>query len=167
MPGDDLKRIHWKASAKYDTLLVKNYEKIEGNEVFLGLGPERLLIAEADGTIMGTAALLDLKMTLEGRSCPFDGVAAVAVDTVARRRGVADALMGEAILSAHQRKVPVSMLYAFRASFYRRFGYAPVEMAQVVHADLQQARFEGAADDSVAENFAEHRRENRNDINAH
>jgi len=35
MPGDDIKRIHWKASAKYDTLLVKNYEKIEGNEVFL------------------------------------------------------------------------------------------------------------------------------------
>jgi len=35
MPGDDIKRIHWKASAKYDKLLVKNYEKIEGNEVFL------------------------------------------------------------------------------------------------------------------------------------
>ncbi len=35
MPGDDIKRIHWKASAKHDTLLVKNYEKIEGNEVFL------------------------------------------------------------------------------------------------------------------------------------
>ncbi|WBW98795.1 DUF58 domain-containing protein [Oceanirhabdus sp. W0125-5] len=34
-PGDDIKRIHWKVSAKYDTLLVKNYEKVEGNEVFL------------------------------------------------------------------------------------------------------------------------------------
>jgi predicted acetyltransferase len=107
-------------------------------ELYLTKNPylpaERQLVAEVDGKIVGETAMLDFRTTIEGRLCAADGIAAVAVDTTARRQGVADALMREAVTSAHRRRYAVSMLYPFRASFYRRFGYAPVETAQVIHA---------------------------------
>jgi predicted acetyltransferase len=96
------------------------------------LPPERTLVAERDGRILGTAALLDLKMAIDGRAASVDGVAAVAVHHTGRRQGVADALMRRSVADAHGRRAPFSSLYAFRGSFYRRFGYAPVELGHVV-----------------------------------
>jgi predicted acetyltransferase len=111
----------------------ERWQRYFKNNTYLPL--ERLLMAESNGKVVGTAALLDFKTTVEGRLCAMDGVAAVGVDPLARRQGVADVMMREAILAAHRRKTPVSMLYPFRASFYRNFGYAPVETAQVLHVN--------------------------------
>jgi predicted acetyltransferase len=102
------------------------------------LPPERVLVAERaaepghDRRLVGSAALLDLRLAVDGRMVPVDGVAAVAVHPAARRQGVADRLMREAVRDAHRRRVPYSLLYAFRGSFYRRFAYAPVEMAHAL-----------------------------------
>ena len=96
------------------------------------LPPERVLVAERAQSVLGSAALLDLRMAVDGRMVPVDGVAAVAVHPAARRQGVADGLMRECLLDARRRAVPYSLLYAFRGSFYRRFGYAPVELGHIV-----------------------------------
>ena len=94
----------------------------------------RIWLAERDGLVLGTASLLDLRMRLDGRLVSVDGVAAVAVDMTARRQGVADGLVRQSLVDARERGVPASFLYAFRPSYYRRFGYAPVEMGHVLHA---------------------------------
>jgi predicted N-acetyltransferase YhbS len=93
---------------------------------------ERIWVAEKDGRLLGKTSLLDFRIRIDGRFVPVDGVAAVAVDLTARRQGVADALVRRALSDARERQVPASFLYAFRPSFYRRFGYAPVEMGHVL-----------------------------------
>jgi predicted acetyltransferase len=98
------------------------------------LPPERVVVAERAASLLGSAAMLDLRLAVDGRMTPVDGVAAVAVHPAARRQGVAEGLMHECLLDARQRRTPYSFLYAFRGSFYRRFGYAPVEMGHVVQA---------------------------------
>lgn len=94
---------------------------------------DRIWVAEHEGRVLGKTSLLDFRMRLDGRLVRVDGVAAVAVDLTARRQGVADALVRRALADAREREVPASFLYAFRPSFYRRFGYAPVEMGHVLH----------------------------------
>jgi predicted acetyltransferase len=96
------------------------------------LGWDRIWVAEQGGRLLGKTSLLDFRMRLDGKPVRVDGVAAVAVDLTARRRGVADALVRRALADAREREVPASFLYAFRPSFYRRFGYAPVEMGHVL-----------------------------------
>jgi predicted acetyltransferase len=98
------------------------------------LPPERVAVAERGGRVLGSAAMLDLRLAMDGRMVPVDGVAAVAVHPAARRQGVADGLMRECLFDAHRRGTPYSLLYAFRGSFYRRFGYAPVELGHIVQA---------------------------------
>ena len=98
------------------------------------LSPGRLLIAEKDGQVVGTTGILDFHMTLGGKLCPVDGVAAVAVDSFARRQGVADRLVRESIHFSHRNQRPASALYPFRGDFYRRFGYAQVEWTEALQA---------------------------------
>jgi len=94
---------------------------------------QRIWVAERSRLLLGTASLLDLRMRIDGRLFPVDGVAAVAVDMTARRQGVADALVRQSLVDARERGTPASFLYAFRPSYYRRFGYAPVEMGHMLH----------------------------------
>ena len=96
------------------------------------LPPERLYVAEKDGAIVGTTAILDFQFVLDGKLCPADGLAAVTVDPIARRQGVADELVRESIRFSQRRRAPFSALYPFRGSFYRRFGYAPVEISEAI-----------------------------------
>jgi predicted acetyltransferase len=100
------------------------------------LPPERVVerpAAPGDARrLVGSAALLDLRLAVDGRMAAVDGVAAVAVHPSARRQGIADRMMREAVRDARRRRAPYSLLYAFRGSFYRRFGYAPVELAHAL-----------------------------------
>jgi len=96
------------------------------------LGWDRIWVADRGGKLLGKTSLLDFRMRLDGKLVRVDGVAAVAVDLTARRQGVADALVRRSLADARERDVPASFLYAFRPSFYRRFGYAPVEMGHLL-----------------------------------
>ncbi|MDF1564733.1 MAG: GNAT family N-acetyltransferase [Deltaproteobacteria bacterium] len=84
-------------------------------------------VATIGGTIAGHATALRLQMSLCGADRPLAGIAAVVVLPEFRRRGVAEALMHDVLHHIRRRKVALSMLYAFRESFYRKFGYGEVE----------------------------------------
>ncbi len=91
------------------------------------LAADDTLVARIDGQIAGHASGYRFKMSLGGVDVPVRGIAAVAVLPAFRRRGVAEALMVGLHRQMRRRGEPLSMLYAFRNSFYRKMGYGTVE----------------------------------------
>ena len=93
------------------------------------LAPADTLVATIGGTVAGHATGFRFRMSLAGTEVPVRGIAAVAVLPEFRRRGVAEALMVGLHRQMRRRGEPLSMLYAFRNSFYRKMGYGTVEWA--------------------------------------
>lgn len=91
------------------------------------LAPEDTLVARMGGTIAGHASGYRFTMAFGGHDVPVRGIAAVAVLPEFRRRGVAEALMVGLHRQMRRRGEALSMLYAFRNSFYRKMGYGTVE----------------------------------------
>jgi predicted acetyltransferase len=54
------------------------------------------------------------------------GIAAVAVLPEARRRGIAEALMEDALRKMYETGYPISILFPFKHNFYEKFGYGYV-----------------------------------------
>jgi predicted acetyltransferase len=102
------------------------------------LAADDTLVATIGGRIAGHASGYRFTMGLAGRDVPVRGIAAVAVVPEFRRRGVADALMVGLHRQMRRRGEALSMLYAFRMSFYRKFGYGVVEWAD--HLRVAPAR---------------------------
>jgi predicted acetyltransferase len=98
------------------------------------LAPDDTLVATIGGKIAGHASGYRLTMSLAGTDVPVRGIAAVAVVPEFRRRGVADLLMTGLHRQMKRRGEALSMLYAFRMSFYRKFGFGVVEWADHVRA---------------------------------
>jgi predicted acetyltransferase len=96
------------------------------------LSPRDTLIAEIDGRIAGHATELRLAFGVRGHDLPMRGVAAVAVVPESRRRGVAEALVRGLLRRMKRRGDALSMLYPFRVSFYRRFGWGTVEWIEAL-----------------------------------
>jgi len=96
------------------------------------LAPEDTLVATIDGRVAGHASGLRFVMSLAGKDVPMRGIAAVAVAPEFRRMGVAEALMTGLARQMKRRGEALSMLYPFRMSFYRKFGYGTVEWADHV-----------------------------------
>ena len=98
------------------------------------LSPDDTVVVTLGGQIAGHASGYRLRMSLAGVDVPVRGIAAVAVVPEFRRRGVADLLMKGLHRQMKRRGEALSMLYAFRMSFYRKFGYGVVEWADHVKA---------------------------------
>jgi predicted acetyltransferase len=88
-------------------------------------------VAELDGEVAGAMVLYPLTAFVCGEPRPVVGVGAVAVSPEHRRRGIAEAFMRSALREMRQRGQAVSLLYPFRVSFYRKFGYGVVETLHV------------------------------------
>jgi predicted acetyltransferase len=93
------------------------------------LAPADTLVATIGDQIAGHASGFRFRMSLAGAEVPMRGIAAVAVTPEFRRRGVAEALMVALHRQMRRRGEALSMLYAFRGSFYRKMGYGTVEWA--------------------------------------
>jgi len=106
------------------------------------LAAEDTMVVTIGGRIAGHASGYRLTMSLMGKDVPVRGIAAVAVVPEFRRRGVADALLVGLHRQMRRRGEALSMLYAFRMSFYRKFGYGVVEW--VDHARVAPARLPGS-----------------------
>src|SRR5438876_1218858 len=102
--------------------------------------PGDILLAEENGSPVGTAASLSLVTWVRGSPLPCQGIAYVGTIRTHRRtlrhthhhtgaagqRGVASSLMHEALRLGREREQVLSALMPFRASFYEHFGYGIV-----------------------------------------
>jgi predicted acetyltransferase len=102
------------------------------------LAPGDTLVATIDDRLAGHATGFRFRMNLAGAEVPMRGIAAVAVLPDFRRRGVAEALMVALHRQMRRRGEALSMLYAFRNSFYRKLGYGTVEWVDDVRVTPDQ-----------------------------
>jgi predicted acetyltransferase len=84
-------------------------------------------VGELDGEIVAALVLYPLHAYVRGEKLPLTGIGSVAVSPEHRRRGVAEALVRASLREMRQRGDALSMLYAFRGDFYRRFGWGLIE----------------------------------------
>jgi predicted acetyltransferase len=81
-------------------------------------------VAEQDGRIMGAFNIVDLTCTIGDRgTLKCGGIAGVAVAPEFRHLGVGSAMMRWSIPYMKSQGYQIASLYAFRESFYRKFGY--------------------------------------------
>lgn len=84
-------------------------------------------VGELDGEIVAALVLYPLHAYVRGEKLPVTGIGSVAVSPEHRRRGVGEALVRASLREMRQRGDALSMLYAFRGDFYRRFGWGLIE----------------------------------------
>ena len=105
------------------------------------------LVAEDDGVALAEVSAIPMQQNVRGSVYPMAGVAGVATQPLARRRGHVSALMRELLGRMRDTGYAVSALYPFRPSFYERFGYvglpkvrtvtfAPADLAGLVRTEL-------------------------------
>jgi len=91
-------------------------------------------VGELEGQIVASMVLYPLTAIVRGQKLPVVGVGSVAVSPEHRRRGVAETLMKFAIREMRQRGDALSLLYAFRGSYYRKLGYGVIEYVHQIAA---------------------------------
>jgi predicted acetyltransferase len=84
-------------------------------------------VAELDGALVAGAVLYTFSTWVRGKRVPLTGVGNVAVSPEHRRRGVGDTFMRAALRELRARGSHLSILYPFRADWYRRLGWGPFE----------------------------------------
>ncbi|MEX1184941.1 MAG: GNAT family N-acetyltransferase [Gemmatimonadota bacterium] len=84
---------------------------------------ETLFLGEESGRVVAGCQLHPMSQWIGGQALPVAGVGAVAVAPTHRRRRIAAQLMTAAMRAARERGDAASILYPFRASFYRNLGY--------------------------------------------
>jgi len=84
-------------------------------------------VGELDGQIVASLVFYPLTAFLRGQRVPVLGIGSVAVSPEHRRRGVAETLMKSALREMRQNGDALSLLYAFRGSYYRKLGYGVIE----------------------------------------
>jgi predicted acetyltransferase len=94
--------------------------------------PDRALVARLDGAdragapwdgIVGTAAVLPLRMAVPGGVLPVAGVSVVSVAPTHRRQGLLSTLMRRQLADVRDRAEPLAALFASEHAIYGRFGY--------------------------------------------
>lgn len=110
------------------TMTVAAREALMGKPVFPW---NTRVVVELDGAHAGQATAIPFQLWLGGAEFQMGGVAGVAVAPEARRAGVARALMTEMFRLMRGRGDVVSLLYPFRHSFYRAYGYGLIGERQV------------------------------------
>jgi predicted acetyltransferase len=101
---------------------------LETGGVFGGLETTWVAVdpAAATSAIAGAFRAYSLTQHMHGAAYPMMGLAAVAVDESARRRGLGRDLCARAVHVARERGDLLSMLYPFRPAFYHALGWGLV-----------------------------------------
>lgn len=87
-------------------------------------------VGELDGQVVCSLVLYPFTAYVRGQRVPVTGVGSVAVSPEHRRRGIGEGMIRAMLRETRQDGRALSMLYAFRGSYYRKFGYGAVEMCQ-------------------------------------
>jgi predicted acetyltransferase len=97
--------------------------------------PERTLVVEDGGTIVGHAAAYTREMTVPGAILPAAHVTLVGVAPTHKRRGLLTRMMHRQLREiAAAGREPFAVLWASETKIYPRFGYGPA--AQRLHLDI-------------------------------
>lgn len=92
----------------------KDMEKIKDCDIF---------VCECDGGIAGLITVNKFSMNFYGKFTDIYALSGVSVDTAYRGRGVADELIRFFLDYAKEQNVSMVMLYPFRPSFYKKYGF--------------------------------------------
>jgi hypothetical protein len=90
-------------------------------------GLKDVRVGELDGQIVASLVLYPFTAWVRGQRLAVAGVGSVAVSPEHRRRGVGEALMRATLRELRQSGRALSVLYAFRGSYYRKIGYGVIE----------------------------------------
>jgi GNAT superfamily N-acetyltransferase len=110
------------------------------------------LVRRAGGRVVGHVGVIELPLVMAGQRRPVAAIHAVCTDPESRRRGIATALMEEA-LAACARRHDTVVLTTLSAPFYARLGFRPVRehaFARALAAGPRAARgrpLTGSAED--------------------
>jgi predicted acetyltransferase len=80
-------------------------------------------VAMRDGDYIGAFVVLDMNATRDDALIPLGGVASVAINPEERRGGIGSEMMTRSLWLMREMGLKMASLYAFRESFYRKFGY--------------------------------------------
>lgn len=114
----------WTLSFPGERTVADRMRQIELGIPFGGL--DDIFVEEEDGRILGAYRAYRLTQVLDGEALPMSGLAAVAVDPSARRRGVGVRLCRHALVTGRERGDVLSTLYPFRPRFYSALGWGTV-----------------------------------------
>jgi len=88
--------------------------------------PERALVADDAGTVVGQAAAYTRELTVPGAVVPAAHVTLVGVAPTHRRRGLLTRMMHRQLREiAAAGREPIAVLWASETAIYPRFGYGP------------------------------------------
>ncbi len=87
-------------------------------------------VCERDDRLVAVFALYNFRMYRSGLLIPAGGIGRVAVTPNARLEKIAYWLMARAVQIMDQNGVPLSILYPFRHSFYRKLGWGLAEQVR-------------------------------------
>jgi len=111
----------------------------------------RFRFARVGDEVVGGYGLMPMGQFYGGRSVPAQGVLAVVVSPMWRRRGAAGAMMRDLVAICRENNTAVAPLYAATVRLYRRWGWEVADRAvdHTVRTDaLVQLRGEGAPVDA-------------------
>ncbi|TNE36792.1 MAG: GNAT family N-acetyltransferase [Alphaproteobacteria bacterium] len=89
----------------------------------IGLMPEQFFCAYDGDHLASTAGAFDFDLMMNGRIAKADGVTIVCTDPAYRRQGLVRKTMTQILHAAHERGVPIAILWASMGAIYQRFGY--------------------------------------------
>jgi predicted acetyltransferase len=102
-----------------------------------GVEDDRVQVCRADGRLVASAAVLPFGQWFGGRCVPLGGIAAVTVAPEVRGRGVARALLRDALAAMRDRGEVLSGLFPTTARLYRSAGYEHAARHQVTGLSIE------------------------------
>jgi predicted acetyltransferase len=104
--------------------------------------PERSLVADDGGTIVGHTTALTRDLSVPGAVIPAAHVTGVGVLPTHRRRGLLRAMMHRQIAElAETGREPIAVLWASETAIYPRFGYGPAATRMGIRAMTREIKF--------------------------
>jgi predicted acetyltransferase len=108
--------------------------------------PERTLVAEDDGTIVGHAGAYTRELTVPGAVVPAAHVTLVGVAPTHKRRGLLTRMMHRQLREfAQAGREPIAVLWASETKIYPRFGYGPAARRLRMEIPTREVRLSDAA----------------------
>jgi predicted acetyltransferase len=102
---------------------------------------DRIHAAFDDGSVVGSASVFPLELSVPGGFVNSAGVTMVGVLPTHRRRGILRALMRAQVDDVHERGEPVAYLWASEDALYGRYGYGAASFTGSIDLHRDRAAF--------------------------